>query len=568
MGMSFLVTTPEIVTAAAGNLAGMGSTLNQATAAAAGSTTSIATAAADEVSTAISRLFCTYGDQFQALSAQASAFHNEFVGLVSGGAAAYLNTEIANAQQGLAGAGAAAATDPILGGLSAILGGGGGGGGGGILGGLLSGSPLGSIFSGGQQIVSFFTTGAQQFNSYFTNGVQEFNSVFTGQWNGFEIRLLPALFAAGTTASQAGDPWQMLFANTEANLETIFNDWTTDPFPALKQVISNQNGYAQIVGTGLATELQNFPTTLANIPANIQIGINGTSTFLPAMQSFINQQNSYNAAISAALQNAGPDLQKTFPKFEFDMGMAGDSLVTGNYHAAVTYVPRAFLDLFLSGIDIKVIGVDLNNPTPLSSPSYTVQGPVADLLPIASIAAQQEQSFVNLLPPGSIPAQIAQNFVNAVNTSTVSLGFGIIGPPIAALDGLATGATVFGAALQTGNGVAAVGALVDMPAYALNGFLNGQTVIDLTIPVTESVTVPILGNYILPANTPIVIHMPFAGILAPPQQISVTMDVETLQPVPSIEVVTLTLGGTQFGGLIPELVNYIPRQIAAAIAPS
>jgi hypothetical protein len=85
---------------------------------------------------------------------------------------------------------------------------------------------------------------------------------------------------------------------------------------------------------------------------------------------------------------------------------------------------------------------------------------------VSSISAAQQQSLIKLLPPGSIPTRMAQNFVSALNTSTLPLGFAIIGPPIAALDGLATGATVFGAVLQTGNGVAAVGALADMPAYA------------------------------------------------------------------------------------------------------
>jgi hypothetical protein len=251
--------------------------------------------------------------------------------------------------------------------------------------------------------------------------------------------------------------------------------------------------------------------------------------------------------------------------------MAGQSLVTGDYRGAVQDVPCAFLNLFLSGVDIKVIGVDPSNPLLLSAPSYTVEGPAGDLLPVASISAAQEQSLINLLPPGSIPAQMAQNFVSALNTSTLPLGFAIIGPPIAALDGLATGATVFGAALQTGNGVAAIGALADMPAYALNGFLNGQTVIDLTIPVTETVTIgaipPLLpGITIVPANTPIVVHMPFCGILTPPQQISATLDVSEGIDQP-VQVVNLTLGGTQFGGLIPELVNFIPRQIASTISP-
>ncbi|OBK52892.1 PE family protein [Mycobacterium sp. 1081908.1] len=542
--MSFLVATPETVSAAAQSVAGIGSTLGEATSAAAGFTTSVAAAGADDVSSAISGVFGLYGKRFQALIAQAATFHNEFSNLLNGGAAAYLGTEIANAANAISAP--AAATDPILGGLGQVLGGGGGG----VLGGLLGGNPLGSVFSGaGQQIGSFLTA----------------------QWDGIEVRLLPSLFAAGTTASQAGGPWQMLFANTGANLQTIFNDWMSDPFPALHQVISNQNGYAHTVGTVVASQLQNFPTTLGNIPANIQIAIQGTSTFAPTMQSFINEQNSYNQAIGAGLQKAGADLKKTFPVFEHDIGTAGHSLVTADYHGAVEAVPRAFLDLLLSGVDINVVGVDSSNPLLLSAPSYKVEGPAGDLLPLASIPAAEEQSLVNLIPRGSIPAQMAQHFVSALNTTTLPLGFAIIGPPIAALDGLATGATVFGAAVQTGNGVAAMGALADLPAYALNGFLNGHTVIDLTIPVTETITIgaipPLLpGITIVPANTPIVIHMPFDGILTPPQPISATMEVSAGIGQP-VQVVTVSLGGTQFGGLIPELVNFMPRQIAEAIAP-
>ncbi|MCV7377097.1 PE family protein [Mycobacterium alsense] len=99
--MSFVVTEPELVTVAAENLAGIRSSLGEATAAAAAPTTGVAAAAADEVSAAISQLFGTYGREFQAAAARAAAFHDEFVSLLNGGAAAYLGTEIANAQQGL-----------------------------------------------------------------------------------------------------------------------------------------------------------------------------------------------------------------------------------------------------------------------------------------------------------------------------------------------------------------------------------------------------------------------------------------------------------------------------------
>ena len=92
--MSFVVTAPEVVTSAAENLAGIGSSLGEATAAAAAPTTGIATAAADEVSAAISQVFGTYGREFHAAAAQAAAFHDEFVSLLNGGAAAYLGISL------------------------------------------------------------------------------------------------------------------------------------------------------------------------------------------------------------------------------------------------------------------------------------------------------------------------------------------------------------------------------------------------------------------------------------------------------------------------------------------
>ncbi|EUA90880.1 PE family protein [Mycobacterium ulcerans str. Harvey] len=53
-------------------------------------------AAGDEVSAAISQVFGAYGQEFQALNAQAAAFQAEFEGLLSGGAAAYVSAEALN----------------------------------------------------------------------------------------------------------------------------------------------------------------------------------------------------------------------------------------------------------------------------------------------------------------------------------------------------------------------------------------------------------------------------------------------------------------------------------------
>jgi hypothetical protein len=65
---------PEL-SAAATDLTGVGSAIDEAIAAAAGPTTSVATAAADEVSAAIAQMFGAYGAEWQAISAQLAAYH-------------------------------------------------------------------------------------------------------------------------------------------------------------------------------------------------------------------------------------------------------------------------------------------------------------------------------------------------------------------------------------------------------------------------------------------------------------------------------------------------------------
>ncbi|NLP98444.1 PE family protein, partial [Mycobacterium tuberculosis] len=77
--MSFVVTIPEALAAVATDLAGIGSTIGTANAAAAVPTTTVLAAAADEVSLAISALFGQHAQAYQALSAQATIFHDQFV---------------------------------------------------------------------------------------------------------------------------------------------------------------------------------------------------------------------------------------------------------------------------------------------------------------------------------------------------------------------------------------------------------------------------------------------------------------------------------------------------------
>ena len=77
--MSFLIAVPEMVAAAATDLARVGSTISAANAAAVAPTSSVIAAGADEVSASIAALFGAHAEAYQALSAQAATFHNQFV---------------------------------------------------------------------------------------------------------------------------------------------------------------------------------------------------------------------------------------------------------------------------------------------------------------------------------------------------------------------------------------------------------------------------------------------------------------------------------------------------------
>jgi len=82
---------------AASDLSGIGSSLSAGHAVAAVPTTAVVAAAGDEVSAAVASLFSGHGQAFQALGAQAAAFHDQFVQALNAGAGAYASTEAASA---------------------------------------------------------------------------------------------------------------------------------------------------------------------------------------------------------------------------------------------------------------------------------------------------------------------------------------------------------------------------------------------------------------------------------------------------------------------------------------
>src|ERR1700677_4802316 len=95
--MSYVTTQPQMLSAAAGNLHGIGSSVSAATAPAAGRTTGVVPAAADEVSALTAAQFGAHAQVYQAVSAQAAAIHEAFVNTLGISSASYAATEAANA---------------------------------------------------------------------------------------------------------------------------------------------------------------------------------------------------------------------------------------------------------------------------------------------------------------------------------------------------------------------------------------------------------------------------------------------------------------------------------------
>jgi hypothetical protein len=91
--MSFVIAEPEMMTAAASDLAAMGSNLSAARAVAAARTVAVIPAAADEVSAGIAHLFSQFAQDYQALAAQAAAFEQPFEHLLTVSAERYAYVE-------------------------------------------------------------------------------------------------------------------------------------------------------------------------------------------------------------------------------------------------------------------------------------------------------------------------------------------------------------------------------------------------------------------------------------------------------------------------------------------
>ncbi|OBI91789.1 PE family protein [Mycobacterium sp. 1245805.9] len=505
--MSFVIATPDLVESAATDLAGIRSSLPEAAASAAAPTTGIATAASDEVSVAIASMFGNFGQEFQAVTAQAQAFHQQFVSLLNAGAGAYASAEAANAAQ-------AALGGEIQAGAQAISN-------------AIASSPIG--------LGSLPTGGAAALFS----GINSFGATVAG-------------------------PYQALVSNTAANLQVIGGTISANPFPFLHQLVNNQIIYGQTIATGI----QNLPAELASLPATIQAGIHGLASVNPGalLQQLATRQIANAQVVATGLQNAANDLATGIQTLPGGFLTAAQDLLAGDNGGAYGAINRTLINAFLPGFN----GVQAGSDGSTLVTDIVPIGPLGDLAPIVAIPGQMAQNVANLFPAGSVPAQIAQHATNLISaftnlgttltiSDTAELSFGIplqlildgIGGPANALSALnSTGAALVSAA-QAGNASAFAATFLDAPAVVANAFLNGTTVV--TLPPA---TVSLLGLS-LPSTT----YLTLGGLLAPLTTPEVFVDLDGLQ-------LQLQLtGGTPIGGLIPGLLSF-PAQLAADIAAS
>jgi hypothetical protein len=94
--MSFVNSEPELLSSAAGNLAGIGESMASGTAAAEGPTTGVVAPASDLVSALTAQMFAAHGQLYQAMCQQAAVVHHQIATTLGTNASAYTAAEAAN----------------------------------------------------------------------------------------------------------------------------------------------------------------------------------------------------------------------------------------------------------------------------------------------------------------------------------------------------------------------------------------------------------------------------------------------------------------------------------------
>ncbi|MDT5066610.1 MAG: hypothetical protein QOK02_2765, partial [Mycobacterium sp.] len=203
-----------------------------------------------------------------------------------------------------------------------------------------------------------------------------------------------------------------------------------------------------------------------------------------------------------------------------------------------------------------------------------------DLASIATIPARIGQNVVNVLSTlTDLSFSVGTNInpfapVNPVthllqSVGTLQLGAAFFGLPIALgidLIGtpLSTGAAVlsvgsaFFSAMQSGDGFGALVAALTAPAVVADGFLNGHISLALGLP---GVALPLVGG-LGGITVPLTAQLPLGGLLTPLSTTTLVVN----NPLASQQaLLSVPLGGTPTGGLVPGLSVYAPQQLAVAV---
>ena len=624
--MSFVIAAADLVQGAAQDLAGIHASLAEAASVVAGPTTGVVPAAADEVSAAISAMFGNFGQEFQLLSAQAQAFHAQFVSLMNAGVGAYVSTEVANAQQAVAnaiggGGAAAAGATPSAGGGGLL---------GGVLGGLTGGSGTGGVVGG----LTGGTSGVGGLLGGLTGGTSGVGGLLGGLTGGTSgVGGLLGGLTGGT--SGLGGLLGGLTAGTSglSGLPGGLTGGTSGLGGLLGGLTGGTGGLGGLLGglTGGTSGLGGGGTgPFGGFFSNVWRELHALE------QALLNDMNSLQQAVVHAIGGGAAAGAATTPLLG---GLLGGSSGVGGLVGGVTGTTTSGAGGLLGGLTggTSLVGGLLGGPgNPLTGvvnsllpgliniqtgggtgPGFTgIWGPYEELVfntadnlqsltagwlanpyPfLRQIVANQigygqiiatSLATGNLQPITAIPGDIAHNagavFATLTNTSItphlevlsllpLSLTLDtVVGLPVVA------GVDLIGAPAATAEAVASSFATISTALATGNldgafaGLIDAPAVIangflngQTTLPVGLSLTgVPVPGNV---ANVEVTLSLPLDGIIHPPGFYAATVAIDLLNgTVIPPTTVNVGLGSTPFSGLAPFVVNYAPEQLALAI---
>lgn len=511
LDMSFVTAAPQELQAAARNLAGIRSLLAESSASAAAPTAAVVAAAQDQVSAQVATLFSAFGQDYQAISAQAQEFHEQFVNLLGAGATAYLGTDAANVEQGLLNAGTVAVLRNGGGGLPAAL--------------LAPAAGTGLASIAGPYQTLFQHTAANL-------------GILGNAWRANPAPFLQQLLANQTGYAQtvaAGAEYIIenlpaVLAGLPANIRAFVQALLAfNPVPYVQQFIANQGLYAQIVATSLQNAAHDFGAGLQALPAAFQ--------------------SAFQALQAGDVAGAVADVAQGF------VGLLAPGVAvttTGN----IAVAPGLIAAVTPTGVVGDLLPI-------LTIPGMMAQN-LTDLLPPGSIPALISQNFTNVINTVTdtslsgqvlftsrlLPPPPVANFSIALNAGLpTALAIEALGAPYNASNALGSTVTTFVDEWQTGNFGGAIGTLIDAPAVVADAFLNGQS----TLPI----------NFDL-SGFAVTVNLPLNGVLVPPTPYTASLN----SGIPVIGTITVPVGGTPLSGLATGLLIYAPEQLALAITPA